>query len=221
MLHQAAHAACNNTPGRRVICKPQPILSTTLPSPPTHLHGRLNVHSAHQAVLRHAQRDLHKRRVPHPRLHLPAAQLLSQSILQGQGVEPGVVRACARLMLAMAEHKAGVDAWQARCSMLRQTENARSPLNQGCSTGVCVRPAGLPPLTSHSAGFSGSALQMEPSTTSMGGISACTPAGGGTACSCEQAGCCSLSTAGQPRAAARASNALTAPSLRRSHDRHC
>ena len=47
-----------------------------------HLHGCLNVHSAHKAVLGDAERDLHERRIPHFARYRPTSQLLTQPRLQ-------------------------------------------------------------------------------------------------------------------------------------------
>lgn len=52
---------------------------------PPYLHGRLDVHSAHQAILSHTQRDLHEGRIPDLARHvLAGAQLGQQAILRGK-----------------------------------------------------------------------------------------------------------------------------------------
>ena len=49
---------------------------------PVHLHGGLNVHSAHKPVLCDAQRDLDKGRILNLPRNLPFPQLRPQSILE-------------------------------------------------------------------------------------------------------------------------------------------
>ena len=74
----------------------------------THLHRRLDVDSAHEAILGDTQRDLHKRRVADAGRHLAAAHLLRQAVLPQQTHARGEERlvsvcasACAALGLAL------------------------------------------------------------------------------------------------------------------------
>jgi hypothetical protein len=77
---QQEHAAARTTTWQQL-----PAVSVKHEHMPPYLHGRLDVHSAHQAILSHAQRDLHEGRIPDLARHvLAGAQLGQQAILRGR-----------------------------------------------------------------------------------------------------------------------------------------